>query len=80
ACAAALYKGIPLKGYFVWTFTDNFEWAWGYARRFGLVHVDYSSQKRTIKRSGKWFATFLGGAAGGGSGRTVPSGVVPRDI
>jgi beta-glucosidase len=67
ACAAALQKGLPLKGYFVWTLTDNFEWAWGYSRRFGLVHVDYSSQNRSLKRSGKWFAGFLGGAAGGAS-------------
>jgi beta-glucosidase len=63
ACAAALHKGLPLRGYFVWTLTDNFEWAWGYTRRFGLVHVDYPTQKRTIKRSGRWFASFLGGAA-----------------
>ena len=64
ACSAALHKGLPLRGYFVWTFADNFEWAWGYSRRFGLVHLDYATQKRTIKRSGKWFATFLGGKAG----------------
>jgi beta-glucosidase len=65
ACSAALHKGLPLKGYFVWTLMDNFEWAWGYSRRFGLVHVDYATQKRTIKRSGKWFARFLGGRAAG---------------
>ena len=59
ACAAALHKKLPLKGYFAWTLTDNFEWAWGYSRRFGLVHVDYESQKRTIKRSGHWYAAFL---------------------
>jgi len=64
ACSAALHKGLPLRGYFVWTLADNFEWAWGYSRRFGLVHLDYATQKRTIKRSGKWFATFLGGKAG----------------
>jgi beta-glucosidase len=67
ACAAALHKGMPLRGYFAWTLTDNFEWAWGYSRRFGLVHVDYLSQKRTIKRSAKWFASFLGGTAAGAS-------------
>jgi beta-glucosidase len=64
ACSAALQQGLPLKGYFAWTSMDNFEWAWGYSRRFGLVHVDYETQKRTVKRSGKWFARFLGGAAG----------------
>ena len=64
ACSAALQKHLPLKGYFVWTLMDNFEWAWGYSRRFGLVHVDYSTQKRTLKRSGKWYRRFL---AGGGA-------------
>jgi beta-glucosidase len=63
ACSAALQKGLPVKGYFVWTLMDNFEWAWGYSRRFGLVHVDYLSQKRTLKRSGKWYRSFLTGAA-----------------
>lgn len=64
ACGAALQQGLPLKGYFVWTLTDNFEWGCGYSSRFGLVHVDYATQKRTIKRSGRWYAQFLGGAAG----------------
>lgn len=68
ACSAALNKGLPLKGYFVWTLTDNFEWAWGYSRRFGLVYVDYQTQKRTIKRSGRWFAAFLGGPSGAVTG------------
>jgi beta-glucosidase len=63
ACAAALSQGLPLKGYFAWTLTDNFEWGCGYQSRFGLVHVDYATQKRTIKESGRWFARFLGGAA-----------------
>jgi len=64
ACSAALHRGLPLKGYFAWTLTDNFEWAWGYSRRFGLVHVDYATQQRTTKRSGRWYAAFLGGRAG----------------
>lgn len=51
--------GFKVEGYFVWTFTDNFEWAEGYYPRFGLVHVDFGSQKRTIKSSGKWFSSFL---------------------
>jgi beta-glucosidase len=60
ACAQAVRRGLPLKGYFVWTLMDNFEWAWGYSRRFGLFYVDYASQRRTLKDSGRWFAEFLG--------------------
>ncbi len=51
----ALEAGIPLKGYFVWSLMDNFEWAEGYRPRFGLIHVDYATQKRTIKDSGYWY-------------------------
>ena len=51
--------GIKVSGYFVWTLTDNFEWAEGYKPRFGLIHVDFETQKRTIKESGKWFADFI---------------------
>lgn len=52
-------EGVNVKGYFVWTFTDNFEWAEGYHPRFGLVHVDFATQKRTIKNSGYWYSNFL---------------------
>jgi beta-glucosidase len=52
-------EGVDLRGYFVWTFMDNFEWAEGYKPRFGLVHVDFSTQERRIKDSGKWFKDFL---------------------
>jgi len=47
--------GIPLRGYFAWSLMDNFEWAEGYAQRFGLVHVDYVTQVRTVKQSGHWY-------------------------
>jgi len=47
--------GYPMKGYFAWSLMDNFEWAKGYQMRFGLVHVDYQTQVRTIKQSGKWY-------------------------
>jgi beta-glucosidase len=47
------------KGYFVWTLLDNFEWAEGYKPRFGLVYVDFATQKRIIKTSGKWYSNFL---------------------
>jgi beta-glucosidase len=56
AAARAIADGVDLRGYFVWTLMDNFEWAWGYARRFGLVHVDHGTQQRTVKDSGRWFA------------------------
>ncbi len=56
----AKQKGYRIDGYFVWTLTDNFEWAEGYYPRFGMVHVDFNTQKRTLKSSGKWFRDFLG--------------------
>jgi beta-glucosidase len=52
---------VPLNGYFAWTLLDNFEWSWGYTRRFGLVHVDYKTQQRTVKNSGLWLKSFLAG-------------------
>ena len=48
-------NGVDLKGFYYWSFMDNYEWACGYAKRFGLVHVDYTTQERTVKASGKWF-------------------------
>ena len=52
-------EGAPVTGYFVWSLTDNFEWSEGYEPRFGLIHVDFNTQKRTIKDSGLWFKKFL---------------------
>jgi beta-glucosidase len=52
-------EGVNVQGYFVWSFTDNFEWAEGYRPRFGIVHVDYETQKRIIKASGHWYSNFL---------------------
>ncbi|GAA5032998.1 beta-glucosidase [Marivirga lumbricoides] len=53
--------GLPVEGYFIWTFTDNFEWAEGYLPRFGIVHNDHKTQERVVKSSGKWYADFLQG-------------------
>ena len=50
---------LPLRGYFAWSLLDNFEWAFGYSRRFGIVYVDYETQQRIIKRSGHWFRDRL---------------------
>jgi beta-glucosidase len=61
AGAEAIRRGIPLQGYFVWSLMDNFEWAWGYSRRFGIVHVDYETQTRTPKASAYWLAGLLNG-------------------
>ena len=52
-------EGVPVTGYFAWSFTDNFEWAEGYTQRFGLVYVDYRTQRRYVKSSGHWWREFL---------------------
>jgi beta-glucosidase len=52
-------EGVPVNGYFHWTFTDNFEWAEGYRQRFGLIYTDFATQRRIIKSSGYWFQQFL---------------------
>ena len=54
-------EGVDVGGYFAWTLTDNFEWAEGYGPRFGLIHVDYETQARTVKDSGLWYRDFLRG-------------------
>ena len=65
----AIKEGVPLAGYFHWSFLDNFEWAWGYQKRFGLVFVDFSTQRRIPKRSAGFYgriarANALPSAAG----------------
>jgi beta-glucosidase len=59
AMLRAKQEGVNIRGYFAWTLTDNFEWAEGYKARFGLIHVDFKTQLRTIKNSGYWFREFL---------------------
>jgi beta-glucosidase len=55
----AIDEGVPVHGYFYWSLMDNFEWAWGYDKRFGLVRVDYDTQQRTVKDSGRSYAAVI---------------------
>jgi beta-glucosidase len=62
AVEAAIAEGADVRGYFAWSLLDNFEWAWGYEKRFGIVHVDYHSLVRTVKDSGLAFAAIAEGS------------------
>ena len=59
AVADAMRQGVHMEGYMVWSLMDNFEWASGYEKRFGIVHVDYVTQQRTLKNSALWYRSFL---------------------
>ena len=59
AVADAMRQGVRMAGYMVWSLMDNFEWASGYEKRFGIVHVDYESQARTLKDSAHWYRDFV---------------------
>ena len=56
AAHQAIQQGCNLKGYFFWSLLDNYEWSWGYSKRFGIVRVNYSSRKRSVKLSGHYFS------------------------
>ncbi len=76
AVAEAMNQGVHMKGYMVWSLLDNFEWASGYEKRFGIVHVDYATQARTLKDSGMWYRDFLRAQR---SARTAPHTVTLQE-
>ena len=59
AIHAAVARGVDLRGYFVWSLLDNFEWSQGYSKRFGIVHVDFDTQKRTLKDSARFYSRVV---------------------
>ena len=70
AMREAIRRGVDLRGYYVWSLMDNFEWASGYTHRMGLLHVDYSTQKRTPKASGEFYRDVIAS-----NGASVPEGL-----
>jgi beta-glucosidase len=75
AVADAIEGGTDVRGYFAWSLLDNFEWAYGYAKRFGIVHVDYDTQVRTVKDSGLEYARIIAAHRADGTGRTGHTGL-----
>jgi len=59
ALRRAIHSGVPVRGYFHWSVMDNFEWARGFRERFGLIHVDFETQKRTLKDSAHWYRNLI---------------------
>ena len=59
ALHGAIQDGVPLKGYFAWSLLDNYEWAEGYAKRFGLTYVDFETGRRILKDTGKFYASVI---------------------
>jgi beta-glucosidase len=65
AVEQARTEGVDVRGYYVWSLLDNFEWEWGYAQRFGIVYVDYQTQRRIPKRSALWYRDLIARRNGG---------------
>jgi beta-glucosidase len=59
AAHRAIARGVDLQGYFVWSLLDNFEWGYGYTKRFGIVRVDYDTQERILKDSARWYRDLI---------------------
>ena len=71
--ARAIEDGVPAQGYFLWSLLDNFEWAEGYNKRFGIVYVDYETQQRILKYSAYWFKALIAGHESGHSIDAIPA-------
>ena len=65
ALERAVADGVDVRRYYAWSLLDNFEWEHGYSKRFGIVHVDYATQRRTPKRSALWFRDYIARARNG---------------
>jgi len=61
AAREAIAQGVDLRGYFAWSLLDNYEWAAGCTKRFGIVHVDHATQTRTLKASARFYRDVIGG-------------------
>ena len=81
AVGRAVAAGVDVRGYFLWSFLDNFEWAEGYSKRFGLVYVDYRTQDRIPKDSAAWYGELIASHARHramtAGPRSTPDGSVP---
>ncbi len=74
AVARALESGVPVRGYFVWSLLDNFEWAHGYSQRFGIVYVDYPTLERVPKSSYRWYRDLIAATRGAAVERAAAAG------
>jgi beta-glucosidase len=81
AVSAAIAEGADVRGYFVWSLLDNFEWAWGYNKRFGIIRVDYETQERIVKDSGLEYAAIIERAhdASAAAARFATTGALQAD-
>ena len=78
--ARAIDDGVPALGYFLWSLMDNFEWAEGYSKRFGIIHVDYETQQRLLKYSAHWYKKLIASHESGSLKVTKPEFDVETSI